>query len=61
MIGQLLISQEYVDGAITGDPALTVFPPVEQYRDQYASSPPPTTGRGWQTNYVVLSAEPANA
>ena len=61
MIAQLLISQEYVDGPYTGDPALTVFPPIAQYRDQYRILTPTDDGVwGWQTNYVVLATEPAN-
>ena len=61
MIGQLLISQEYVEGNLTGDPSLTVFPPVEQYRDQYRILTPSDDGLwGWQTNYIVLSTEPNN-
>jgi hypothetical protein len=61
LIAQLLISQEYVDGPYTGDPSLTVFPPVDQYRDQYRILTPSDDGLwGWQTNYVVLSAEPDN-
>jgi len=62
LIGQLLISQEYVDGPLTGDPSLTVFPPVDQYRDEYRILTPADDGVwGWQTNYVVFSTEPSNA
>jgi hypothetical protein len=61
MIAQLLISQEYVDGNITGDPSLTLYPPVDQYRDQYRILTPADDGFwAWQTNYVVLSTEPDN-
>ncbi len=61
MVAQLLISQEYVDGPYTGDPALTIFPPVAQYRDEYRILTPADDGLwGWAKNYVVLSAEPAN-
>ncbi|MEZ4384698.1 MAG: IgGFc-binding protein [Nannocystaceae bacterium] len=61
MIAQLLISQEYVDGSYTGDPALTVFPPVAQYRDEYRILTPDDDGLwGWDKNYVVLSTESAN-
>ena len=30
MVGQILVSNQYVDGRSIGDPSLTVFPPVEQ-------------------------------
>ncbi len=52
MVGQLLISQGYISGALTGDPALTVFPPVEQYRSEYVILTPGS----WDTNWVVISA-----
>ena len=55
------MSQEYVDGSLTGDPSLTVFPPVAQYRDQYRILTPADSGLwGWQTNYVVLASQPDN-
>lgn len=54
MIGQLLVSQGYVDGPAIGDPSLTVFPPVEQYRTEYVI---PTLGQKWIKNYVVIAAE----
>ncbi len=61
MIAQLLISQEYVDGPYTGDPSLTVFPPVDQYRDQYRILTPSNAGIwGWQSNFVVFATEPDN-
>ena len=61
MIAQLLISQEYVDGPYTGDPALTIPPPVDQFRDEYRLLTPSSAGLwGWQTNYVVLATEPDN-
>lgn len=53
MIGQLLISQGYVDGPNLGDPSLTVFPPVEQYRTEYVILTPSS----WSENWVVISAE----
>jgi len=53
LIGQLLISQQYVDGAYKGDPALTVFPPVEQYRTEYVFLTPGS----WIENWVVIAAE----
>ncbi len=51
-IGQILVSQEYVDGGYSGDPSLTIFPAVEQYRQNYLFLVPPK----WNKNYVVLSA-----
>ncbi len=53
LIGQLLVSQGYVDGALKGDPSLTVFPPVEQYRSDYVFLTPGS----WSENWVVVSAE----
>ncbi|MFT3773347.1 MAG: IgGFc-binding protein [Minicystis sp.] len=35
MIGQILVSNEYLDGPALGDPSLTVMPPVEQFRTEY--------------------------
>jgi hypothetical protein len=51
-IGQILVSQQYVDGAYKGDPSLTIFPSVEQYRQSYLFLVPPR----WDSNYVVISA-----
>jgi hypothetical protein len=53
LIGQLLISQGYVDGPFKGDPSLTVFPPVEQYRTEYVFLTPGS----WIENWVVIAAE----
>ena len=53
LIGQLLVSQGYVDGAYKGDPSLTVFPPVEQYRSEYVFLTPGS----WTENWVVLAAQ----
>ena len=52
MIGQILVSNQYVDGPYVGDPSLTVFPPVEQYRTQYVILTPGS----WSDNYVVIAA-----
>jgi len=51
-IGQILVSQQYVDGPYLGDPSLTIFSPVEQYRQNYLFLVPPK----WTKNYVVVSA-----
>ncbi|MCA9595282.1 MAG: IgGFc-binding protein [Myxococcales bacterium] len=53
MVGQILVSNQYVEGNYIGDPSLTVFPPVEQYRTQYVILTPPS----WTKNYVVITAE----
>ncbi|MBK6517749.1 MAG: IgGFc-binding protein [Polyangiaceae bacterium] len=53
IVGQLLIANQYVDGPYIGDPSLTIFPPVEQYRQEYVILTPGS----WSANYVVISAE----
>lgn len=53
LIGQILVSQEYVDGPLKGDPSLTVFPPVDQFRAQYVFLTPGS----WLENWVVIAAE----
>lgn len=56
MIGQILVSNEYVDGPALGDPSLTVMPPVEQFRSDYVILSP----GGWNQSWVVI-VEPAGA
>ncbi|HTJ82002.1 MAG TPA: IgGFc-binding protein [Polyangiaceae bacterium] len=53
IVGQLLVSQGYVDGTYIGDPALTTFPPVDQYRTEYLLLTPGS----WDQNWVVITAE----
>lgn len=53
MIGQILVSNGYVDGPTLGDPSLTVMPPVEQYRTDYVILQPD----GWTQSWVVIAAE----
>ncbi|MBK8255151.1 MAG: IgGFc-binding protein [Polyangiaceae bacterium] len=53
MIGQILVSNQYCDGAYIGDPSLTVFPPVDQYRTEYVILTPGS----WNQNWVVIVAE----
>lgn len=53
MVGQILVSNQYVDGANIGDPSLTVFPPVDQFRTEYVILTPGS----WSQNWVVISAE----
>jgi hypothetical protein len=55
LIGQILISQGYVSGALTGDPSLTVFPPADQFRTEYVIPVPPS----WSSNHVVIAARPS--
>lgn len=50
MVAQILVSQAYTVAYI-GDPALTYFPAVDQYRDRYVFLTPPT----WTQNYFVIS------
>ena len=51
MVGQILVSNGYVDGPALGDPSLTVFPPVEQYRTEYVFLAPGS----WTQSWVVIS------
>lgn len=53
MVGQILISNQYVDGPYIGDPSLTVYPPVEQFRTEYVIPTPSS----WTQNWVVIAAE----
>ncbi|MBX3182399.1 MAG: IgGFc-binding protein [Polyangiaceae bacterium] len=55
MIGQLLVSQETTEQG-RGDPSLTIFPPTEQYRRDYAFLIPPT----WPSNDLVVSTTESN-
>ncbi len=50
-IGQLLVSAGYTTSNI-GDPSLTIFPPVDQYRKDYVFLIPPS----WSNNYFVIAA-----
>ncbi|MBL8678673.1 MAG: IgGFc-binding protein [Myxococcales bacterium] len=54
IVGQILVSNQYVDGPALGDPSLTVFPPVDQFRADYVVLTPPS----WTQNWAVLVAEP---
>lgn len=53
IVGQLLISQEYVDGQYVGDPSLTVFPPIDQFRTEYVILTPGS----WSENWIVIVAQ----
>jgi hypothetical protein len=52
MLGQLLVSQGYVDGGYLGDPSLTVLPPVDQHRSEYIILTPGS----WDQSWVVIAA-----
>lgn len=56
MIGQILVSQSFTSDYI-GDPSLTIFPPVEQYRKDYTFLVP---GDTWVKNYFVIATETGN-
>ncbi|MRG97871.1 IgGFc-binding protein [Polyangium spumosum] len=53
MVGQIQVSNGYVDGPALGDPSLTVFPPIEQFRTEYVIPTP----NSWSQNWVVIAAE----
>jgi len=53
MVGQILVSNQYVDGPALGDPSLTVMPPVEQFRSDYVILTPDS----WTQSWVVIAAE----
>lgn len=53
LVAQLLVSQGYVEGPVLGDPALTIIPPVDQYRAEYIVLIPPS----WSQNWVVITTE----
>jgi hypothetical protein len=50
MLAQILVSQTYTV-AFIGDPSLTYFPPIDQFRERYVFLTPPT----WTLNYFVLT------
>lgn len=50
-VAQILVAQEQIDGPYTGDPALTLFPAVDQFRRSYLFGTP----KSWDTNYIVIS------
>lgn len=53
MVGQLLVSSGYVNGATSGDPSLALLPPIEQYRTSYSFASVPA----WEESWVVIAAE----
>lgn len=50
-IGQILVAQQWLEAAMEGDPSLTIFPAVDQFRRNYLFSTP----KSWNKNYVVVS------
>lgn len=50
-VAQILVAQEQIDGPYTGDPSLTLFPAVDQFRRSYLFGTP----KSWDTNYIVIS------
>ncbi len=57
MVGQILVSQGWLNNALTGDPSLTIFPALEQFRNNYVILTPPS----WTSNFVVISTPIGNA
>ncbi len=57
IVGQILVSNQLVDGPYVGDPSLTVFPPVDQFRSDYIILTP----AGWTQSWGVFVAEPGAA
>jgi hypothetical protein len=53
-VAQILVSQMFTTftNGEGGDPSLTIFPPVDQYRKDYLFNVPTS----WTTNYVVIAA-----
>ncbi len=52
-IGQLQVSNQYIDGPFIGDPSLTTFPPIDQMRTEYVILTPSS----WTQNWVVIVQE----
>ena len=58
MIGQILVSGNYTDtNLLVGDPSLTLFPAVEQYRSSYLVLVP----ESYDSNYISISQPAADA
>ena len=50
-VAQILVSQQQIEGNVTGDPSLTIFPAVDQFRRNYLFAVP----KSWDKNYIVIS------
>ncbi len=58
VVGQILVSANYTEtNLLVGDPSLTLFPAVEQYRPSYLFLVP----ESFDSNYVVISQPSADA
>jgi hypothetical protein len=51
-IGQILVSAGFTTSNL-GDPSLTIFPAIEQYRNEYQFLIPPS----WSSNHFVIAAK----
>lgn len=49
-LGQILVSQEYTENVL-GDPSLTIFPAIDQFRENYLFLVPTS----WTKNYVAIA------
>jgi len=57
MVGQFLVSQQYVESPdVGGDPEFILYPPAEQFREEYIFLAPPTFEKDW-----CVIAAPASA
>ena len=54
IVGQILVSNQYLGGRHFGDPSLTVFPPVDQFRADYIILTPGS----WDESWAAFVAEP---
>jgi hypothetical protein len=50
-IAQILVAQNWIQGTPKGDPSLTIFPAVDQYRRNYLFSVPTS----WAEDWVVIT------
>ena len=57
LVGQILVSQGWLSGAVTGDPALSIVPALEQLRNAYVIPTP----QGWTSSFVVIATPVGNA
>ncbi len=55
-VAQILVSSHTLENSVLGDPSLTIFPSVEQYRTNYLFLQPPK----WTKSYVVITTPTDN-